>query len=165
MKARFFIRLVGLLAAVLIASSDAVGRDGQKLLVGKVTRVSDGDTIWVSDRLGQRHKVRLNRIDAPESDQPFGKESTLHLQSIVGNKEVTVEYENHDRYGRILGIIRLGDEDVNLQMVRDGYAWHYRHFDNTPSYAAAESEARTAKRGLWATPAPIPPHQWRRRKR
>ncbi|MCR5752510.1 MAG: thermonuclease family protein [Kiritimatiellae bacterium] len=165
MKARFFIRLAGLLAAVLIASSDAIGRDDQKLLVGKVTRVSDGDTIWVRDRLGQRHKVRLNRIDAPESDQPFGKESTLHLQSIVGNKEVTVEYETHDRYGRILGIIRLGDEDVNLQMVRDGYAWHYRHFDNTPSYAAAESEARTAKRGLWATPAPIPPHQWRRRKR
>ena len=39
--------------------------------------------------------------------------------------------------------------DVNLQMVKDGFAWHYKHFDSTPSYAAAETAARTAKRGLW----------------
>lgn len=156
--------LAGLLTATLAISSDTSGVDcgGSKVLAGNVIRVSDGDTIWVCDRHGQRHKIRLNRIDAPESDQPFGKESTSHLQSLVGGREIFVEYGTTDRYGRILGTIYLCNTDVNLQMIRDGYAWHYKHFDATPSYATAENEARTAKRGLWASPAPIPPHQWRK---
>ena len=133
-------------------------------ITGKVTRVSDGDTVWVSDSLG-RHKVRLNRIDAPESEQPFGKESAAHLKSLIGGKTVRVEYSTTDQYGRILGIIYLGETDINLQMVRDGCAWHYKHFDKTPAYAEAEREARTAKRGLWAADNPINPHQWRKSKR
>ena len=158
--------LVGLLVAALALSSDMAELDGRtpKVLVGNVIRMSDGDTIWLCNRVGQRFKIRLNRIDAPESNQPFGKESTLHLQSLIAGREILVEYAATDRYGRILGIIYLGNMDVNLQMIRDGYAWHYKHFDATPSYAVAESEARTAKRGLWASSFPIPPHQWRKRK-
>ena len=44
-------------------------------IVGRVMRVSDGDTVWVTDAAKLKHKVRLNRIDAPEKDQPWGKES------------------------------------------------------------------------------------------
>ena len=139
-------------------------RGTARSISGRVTRVSDGDTVWVSDSLG-RHKVRLNRIDAPESDQPFGKESAAHLKSLIGGRDVRVEYTGTDQYGRILGIIFLGDTDINLQMVKDGCAWHYSHFDKTPAYAAAEREARTAKRGLWAADNPINPHQWRKSKR
>ncbi len=164
---RLFIQLVASLAVALIASSDAAGSDCQepKVLVGDVIRVSDCDTIWVRDMLGRRHKIRLNRIDAPESNQPFGKESTQHLQSLIGNREILAEYKTTDRYRRILGIVYLGEMDINLQMVRDGYAWHYKHFDASPSYSAAESKAQAAKRGLWATTNPIPPHQWRKGKR
>ena len=148
------------LAAACVLACAAFGRE----ITGKVTRVSDGDTVWVSDSLG-RHKVRLNRIDAPESDQEFGKESTAHLKSLVGGKTVRVEYEKLDQYGRILGIIYLGETDINLQMVRDGCAWHYKHFDNTPSYAEAEREARSAKRGLWASGTAINPYEWRKSRR
>ena len=167
MTGKFFIRLIASLAAALTISSNAAGSDSQepKVLVGNVIRVSDGDTIWVRDKLGHRHKIRLNRIDAPESNQPFGKESTLHLQSLIGGREILVDYKTTDRYGRILGIIYLGEIDVNLQMVRDGYAWHYKHFDDTPSYSAAESVAQASKRGIWATTAPIPPHLWRKERR
>lgn len=42
-------------------------------LVGNVTKVSDGDTVWVTDNKGEREKIRLNGIDAPESTQAFGK--------------------------------------------------------------------------------------------
>ena len=127
--------------------------------------MSDGDTIWVRDRCGQRHKIRLNRIDAPESNQPFGKESTDHLKTLIDGREILIKYETTDRYGRILGTIYLEELDINLQMVRDGYAWHYKHFDATPSYAAAENEAQSAKRGLWATTNPINPYRWRKSKR
>ena len=81
----------------------------------------------------------------------------------TGHREtVRVEYDNLDQYGRILGIIFLGDTDINLQMVRDGCAWHYKHFDNTPAYAEAEREAQAAKRGLWASGTAINPYEWRK---
>jgi len=47
-------------------------------------------------------------------------------------------------------------------MVRDGCAWHYKHFDSTPAYAQAEREARAVKRGLWASGTAINPYQWRK---
>ena len=152
-------QIIAVVSAYLLACV-AFGRE----ITGKVMRVSDGDTLWVSDSLG-RHKVRLNRIDAPESDQEYGKESAAHLKSLVGGKTVRVEYDNLDQYGRILGIIFLGDTDINLQMVRDGCAWHYRHFDKMQSYADAENEARAAKRGLWASGDAINPYLWRKSKR
>ena len=71
MRLVFYNAIVVLAACVLACA--AFGKE----ITGKVTRVSDGDTVWVSDSLG-RHKVRLNRIDAPESDQPYGKESAAH---------------------------------------------------------------------------------------
>lgn len=84
------------------------------------------------------------------------------LKGWVFGKDVRVEYEKHDRHGRILGIVFNGTNDVNLAMVRNGNAWHYSHFDRTPEYAAAEAEARAARRGLWAQDNPVNPYQWRR---
>ena len=164
MKRRFFIKCLALLVVLLATTVGAHEKSEQKAksIVGIVTQVIDGDTIWVSDGHG-RHKVRLNHIDAPESNQPFGSESTAHLKSIITNRTVRIEYEKSDRYGRILGVVFLGETDVNLQMVCEGFAWHYRHFDKTPSYSVAESEARAAKRGLWAAPDPINPHKWRKK--
>lgn len=74
-------------------------------MVGKVTKVSDGDTVWVTDLKGEREKIRLNGIDAPESTQAFGKEATKMLASKIGFKEVKVVYDGRDMYGRILGTI------------------------------------------------------------
>lgn len=135
---------------------------------GIVTRVSDGDTVWVTDAAG-KHKIRLAKIDAPESDQPYGKESTKFLSRLVYGKVVEVEWMGRDRYGRILGIVYLKRDavkvDVNLEMVKTGNAWHYSYHDNMAAYVEAENDARTAKRGLWASPNPINPYQWRKVKR
>ena len=131
-------------------------------LVGKVTRVSDGDTVWVADAAKMKHKVRLDRIDAPEKDQPWGEESAAVLKGWIFGRDVRVAYEKRDQYGRILGVIYNGTNDVNLAMVKTGNAWHYSHFDKTPEYAAAETKARAARRGLWSQDNPINPYQWRR---
>ena len=139
-----------------------------KKIVGKVTRVSDGDTVWVTDAAG-KHKIRLDKIDAPESDQPYGKESTRFLHDLVFGKEVEVQWTDKDRYGRILGTLFLKQEqgtvEVNLTMVKNGCAWHYSFHDNTPAYAEAEKDARKNRRGLWASDSPINPYQWRKAKR
>ena len=54
---------------------------------------------------------------------------------------------------------------INLEMLKPGCACHYTHFDNSPDYAAAGSEARAAKRGLWSAPHPINPYDFRKAKR
>lgn len=46
-------------------------------------------------------------------------------------------------------------------MIRAGLAWHYKRFDSTPAYAAAETEARQNHRGLWSDPNPTPPEDFR----
>lgn len=134
-------------------------------LTGKVVKVSDGDTITVLDSQKVQHKIRLNKIDAPESKQAYGKVSKEHLAGFIAGKEVRVDWSKRDKYGRVLGEIFVGDLNVNLQMVRDGYAWHYKHFDNTESYAQAESEARAKKLGLWKDAHPVNPYEFRKSKK
>ena len=138
-----------------------------KRIVGKVVRVDDGDTIWVSDASG-KHKIRLENIDAPEIGQMYGEEATRFLDDLVGGKEVEVLWVDKDRRGCILGIVYLNHEkgfvEVNLTMVKNGCAWNSSRRDRPLPYAEAESEARKLRRGLWADDAPVNPGKWRKTK-
>ena len=133
----------------------------EREIVGVVTRVSDGDTIWVTDAQRVRHKIRLLGIDAPESSQAFGGESTARLKALVGGKSVRVTYSERDQYGRVLGTVWLDGVDINMQMVREGMAWCY-HYSKNERYAAAQAAARTRKVGLWADPNAQDPWAYRK---
>jgi len=74
-------------------------------------------------------------------------------------------FKNEIHYGRILGVIYLGNHDINLQMVKAVFAWHYKYYDASAEYAEAESLARTEKRGLWVDSDPINPYEFRKKQR
>ena len=139
-------------------------------LVGRVVRVTDGDTIVVLDSGNAQYKIRLTGIDAPERKQAFGTKSKEHLSDSVAGKTVVVEYSKRDRYKRILGKVLLSDQDMNLEQVRAGLVWHYKKYQKEQTladrelYSEAETEAREAGRGLWRDPAPVPPWEYRKRK-
>ena len=105
-------------------------------------RVADGDTITILDEAKVQSKIRLNRIDAPEKSQAFGEMSRKHLATMVGGKDVRVEWAKKDVYGRIFGEVFVGEVNVNLKMVQNGLAWHFKAFDNSPTFAQAEIETR-----------------------
>ena len=130
---------------------------------GRVISVADGDTITIIGDGNTQYKIRLNAIDAPEKSQAFGQKSKQQLSNYVFGKDVTVTWKSKDKYGRVLGTVFVGGKDINLQMVRDGYAHHYKRFDSSPAYAAAETEARQNRRGLWSDPNPISPEDYRHR--
>ena len=138
-------------------------------LIGKVVKITDGDTLVVLDAGNTQHKIRLSGIDAPESNQPFGKRSKEALSALVAGQRVEVDWHKHDRYGRIVGKVIAQGRDVNLTQVRTGMAWWYRKYADEQSrvdqglYAAAESKARESGVGLWADKDPIPPWDWRKR--
>ena len=155
--------------ALLLILAHSVALAGT--ITGRVVRVTDGDTIVVLDTNNTQHKIRLTGIDAPERKQAFGTKSKEHLSDSVAGKFVVVEYEKRDYYKRILGKVLLSNQDINLEQIKAGLAWHYKKYQNeqTPDdryiYSKTEIEAKEAKRGLWADPNPVPPWEYRKAKR
>ncbi len=129
--------------------------------------VSDGDTVTLLDGLHVQHRIRLAGIDAPEKAQPYGDASKRHLSDMVFGTSVTVDFEKHDRYGRIVGKILKDGRDASLEQLRSGFAWHYKQYQRDQShadrstYAEIEIEAQQAHAGLWRDPAPVAPWTWR----
>ena len=136
-------------------------------LEGQVIGVSDGDTITVLVGGHENVKVRLAGIDAPEKAQPFGSVSKKNLFDHVYEKNVTVEWEKKDRYGRVLGRVLVNGADACLEQIRAGLAWHYKQYakDQPASlrvaYEDAERLARQTRAGLWREPNPMPPWEFR----
>ena len=118
-------------------------------IVGVVSRVTAGDTIWVADAQKVRHKIRLYGIEAPKAKTAFGGESAARLQDLVGGKLVRVTYAARDPYGCILGTVWLDGAEINLQMVREGLARQSR-YSKDKRYAAAQAAARTRRVGIWS---------------
>lgn len=140
----------------------------ENIIAGRVIRVADGDTITILDADNRQQRVRLATIDAPEAQQDFGQRARQNLNDLVYGKEVTIESSKRDQYGRIVGKVVIDQKDMNLEQIRQGFAWHYRQHANeqTPEdrklYAAAETEAKRERRGLWSGGEPTPPWQWRK---
>ena len=129
-------------------------------LIVKVVSVHDGDTITVLSGKEQT-KVRLYGIDAPEKKQDYGQRSKQFLASLIAGQMVEVEPKGKDRYKRTLGIIHFKGQDINAQMVLNGYAWAYVKYSRI--YVNQERLARENKRGLWQSSDPTPPWVWRKR--
>jgi endonuclease YncB( thermonuclease family) len=133
-----------------------------------VVRIADGDTVTVLDSSNTQHRIRLEGIDAPESNQAFGAQSKKRLSAMVFGKDVTVVYQKTDQYARLVGKITLDGKDVNLEQVKAGMAWHYKEYEREQTasdrelYARAEEEALTARRGLWQDADPIEPSAFRK---
>ena len=133
-------------------------------LIGKVVKVSDGDTITILASDKTQHKIRLNDIDAPEKKQAFGNKSKDNLAKYIAGKTVTVEYQKKDKYKRVLGTIYYNNTDINLQQVKDGYAWVYKKYSNNQTYYKAEKLARDKRVGLWIDKNPLEPWEFRKKR-
>jgi micrococcal nuclease len=131
---------------------------------GKVSHVSDGDTLWVApDGGGAPRKVRIDGIDAPEICQPGGRASRAALEQRALGRHAQVQVRRRDDYGRELARVRVDGQDVGAWMVREGQAWSYRWRRQAGPYAAEETQARQARRGLFAAVGPEQPRDFRRR--
>ncbi|MEZ0231878.1 MAG: thermonuclease family protein [Methylophilaceae bacterium] len=140
-------------------------------LNGKVVAISDGDTITLLDSTNTQWKIRLSGIDAPEKSQGFGTMSKKHLSACAYDKNVRVLWEKRDRYQRVIGKVIAGDVDCNLQQIKNGMAWHYKKYAKDQAladrdvYAAAEAIAKSHREGLWIDSDPMPPWEYRHRKK
>ena len=131
----------------------------------QVTSVSDGDTFTAVSADGERVRIRLLGIDAPEAardGQPAecGAEQAAEvLRGLIAGRPVSVAFDPVadpvDRFGRQLAYVTVDGRDVALALVQQGMAeaW-YPASEPEPTrygdYWAAQRAARAANTGLWA---------------
>ena len=156
-----------LIALILVLTSCTINA---ATLQGKVVGVADGDTITVLDANNKQHTVRLQGIDAPEKDQAFGQKSKQSLNQLVHSKQVTIEFQKKDKYGRTVGKVLLNDTDMCLAQIKLGMAWHYKQYASEQSiedrdiYAQAEQNAQNQASGLWKEKTVTPPWEFRKQR-
>ena len=128
-------------------------------------RIVDGDTLAIGAT-----KVRLEGIDAPETDQiclnangghwTCGIDARDQLAAHIAGRVISSSSNGTDAYKRTLAICSLAGEDLNAWMVQEGWALAYVQYSS--AYRLVEENARTNQRGLWKG-AFIVPWDWRHR--
>lgn len=78
---------------------------------------------------------------------PKQRRSAIGLAESAKQK-VRVDIMDIDRYKRMVGIVYLDSRNINVEMVKEGYAWAYREYLQRPyasEFLDAEKEARTKR--------------------
>lgn len=129
---------------------------------GRVVSVHDGDTLTAL--VGRTEfKIRLAEIDAPELRQPFGQRSRDSLAELCFQKQAHLVPVDRDRYGRTVARVECHGVDANREQVRRGMAWVYIRYSSPSSpLHSVQSEAQSARSGLWSEPGAVPPWDWRK---
>ena len=130
--------------------------------------VVDGDTLSIGSE-----RVRLWGIDAPEMRQTCyrrdvafecGREARRALLQIIRGRDVTCTPVARDRYGRTVARCRAAGDDLGSEMARAGWALDYTRYSGG-RYAADQTAAQQAQRGLWAPGVTFTaPWEWRKRR-
>ena len=102
---KFYLSRLFLLFVLLLLLSVSSSYAAANVLEGTVVDIADGDTITVLDSDKVQHRVRIAGIDAPEKGQAFGNASRKRMSELVAREEVRVEFNKHDRWGRIVGTV------------------------------------------------------------
>jgi endonuclease YncB( thermonuclease family) len=172
---------LALIIVSLFLISPCFAKEPIRSIEGIVIKVSDGDTIQVMDSLGTKVKVRFYGIDCPETEksnkktghvskpgQPYGEKAFRALQGKLKHQKVKLDVMAVDRYGRTVSIVWIGNRNINLEMVQEGYAWAYKQYLDRPhasEYIEAEEQARAKRLGLWQQNNPQPPWEFRKLQR
>ena len=157
---RINIKYIGVILFLYLCLSSLISQ--AETLTGKVINIADGDTLTILTVSNVQVKIRLAGIDTPEKAQPFGAKATQALAALVLQKQVTVDVETIDRYGRTVGKVIVNGLDINAELVKKGMAWVYRRYTNDEKLYALESNAKKEKLGLWSSNNFIEPWLWRR---
>jgi micrococcal nuclease len=156
-------QLTALLAALTLAGCAEQAADpaepGERTSA-RVTKHTDGDTLWLSG-IG---KVRLIGVDTPEvygEVECYGREASAFVERILPlGSEVRYQLgvDERDRYGRALAYVWLRDgRFLNRLLVARGYAQPLTvppNVEYEDLFARVARHAREARRGLWGSDCP-----------
>jgi micrococcal nuclease len=130
----------------------------------KVLHVCDGDTISINYE-GKEERVRLLRVDTPESNHPdkkqnipMGKTAAEYTEKTLAGKSVDLEFEGErkDRHGRLLAYVFVDGKNYCLELIEKGLSPYYTKYGSSKKYdqefKEAERQARKQGLGIWGDP-------------
>jgi len=152
-----------LCSSILLAQTP---KNNTKLILGKVVAITDGDTFKLLDQDSTLHRIRVANIDCPEKKQPFSTRAKQFTSDQIFNKNITIKVQSKDRYGRVIANVIYNDSlNLSKELLKAGMAWHFVKYSKDKSLQFFENEARLKNVGLWTDKAPIPPWEWRSKKK
>jgi endonuclease YncB( thermonuclease family) len=167
--------LACLAAGLLTAPFSAAKPPAPSVVEGVSIDVQDGDSFLLRDDLGNRIRVRLSGIDAPEKSQPYADRSRQHLRDLMRDARIRLEPVKLDVFGRTVARVWVLAEDgksgrdAGLAQIEAGMAWHFKRYrsdqqdQDAMRYAKAQRQAQADGLGLWRDPSPEPPWEFRTR--
>lgn len=160
------------IGAVLVAQHfgwlTAAKQSGEAAQPGlySVNHFIDGDTISVNMN-GAPQSIRLIGVDTPETHKPntpvqcYGELAAAYTKRMIGSGRVRLladsESDNRDVYGRLVRYVYLPDgRNLDELLIQNGYGFAYLYFPFTKSaqFAADQTSAQSAHKGLWAACQP-----------
>jgi len=84
----------------------------------------------------------LYGIDTPEKGQDFGQKARELTSALVSGRDVQVEQKDVDRYGRVVGLVKVDGQNLNELIIQNGYAWVYRQYCRSGSVPIGSSQRK-----------------------
>ena len=128
--------------------------------IAKVVNITTGDRLSAITEEGKVCNIRLANIYAPRIGQHYWEESRDLLSRYAKNTKLIVKWRSRNRDGDIIGILFRDTTEINLKIVRAGYAWFRGDPSAAIGYRQAEDLARSEFAGLWQDPNPIKPWEY-----
>jgi len=114
-------------------------------------KVIDGDTIEIEIN-HTAGTVRLLGINTPEKGRVFYEDAQDFLKQIE-NKTIYIQrdYDNEDKYDRLLRYVFYEDNFMNEQILENGLAnlYIYGELFHQDELESAQEKARLSQRGIW----------------
>lgn len=163
-----------LLAIVLIEATwfpgmirNAIGRHAVNVTLPEiqipnryeVVEIPDGDSIVIK-YYGKYESIQLRNVVTTVRGKPGFTEAQSELRSLIGDSRVQLEFEHgeieRDFFSRFIPHVYVDGLHLNHEMIRLGHSAYEAEPDDSryrDEFIAAEEEAHTAKRGIWADAA------------
>lgn len=155
--------VLGLVLLLIVGTAHTTAQRQAFHFTGKILKMHDADILTIRDDKNIDFLVRLKWVDCPDSGQPFFDEAREMVKSYCLSKSLVVKCDSNDIQGRTFAEIFLPDgRSMNKELVKFGYAWHYKRYSDDKEYADLEAKARLQGRGLWQYDSPVPPWVYRR---
>jgi len=145
------------IVCVVLWASGGAARAGDSFY-GKVTAVRSADVVVMSYGRGE-YVVRLFGVEAPR-EGAIAEQARAVVAKLVLGKSARFRLERRTPNGEMVGRLLADDatagvRDVGLGLLRAGLVRRREGADGKyGELAAAEADARKAKRGLWAQTSP-----------
>lgn len=153
--------LVGIIVLCFLFILFKIVFSNQKIEI-QLDRCVDGDTAWFLID-GKREKVRFLGIDTPESVHPngvveeYGMDASDYTCDMLKKADhIYLEYDSnsdrYDRYGRVLGWVFVGDQNLSELLLAIGYArveYVYGDYKYIDKLCEVQKQAYLDRLGIW----------------